>query len=283
MNKIINETLINSIKKKKYYNIFIKPKSENKKNIKKTDNKRKIKIIQTLNISPLTLSFEPDEKNNTNNLFNNKENISKKKSVFSAKLGNSYKYIRKGKIKFIKHKLSFSKASTNNTFEYNKEKKTFKLIIGNQENDKNNLIVEHKKIDFSNPINYPLNKNKKAKLKNKSHMNLDTPQKYKTIFTKYNNNKNKNILEEPNYYLEKFSSKYNNNNKNKNEEIKYIERNNLFGNEALNKAEFYKYDSIYERNKYFKTESSTNIIIQHILKVKILKIILISLKIKKLI
>ena len=258
MNKIINETLINSIKKKKYYNIFIKPKSENKKNIKKTDNKRKIKIIQTLNISPLTLSFEPDEKNNTNNLFNNKGNISKKISVFSAKLGNSYKYIRKGKIKFIKHKLSFSKASTNNTFEYNKEKKTFKLIIGNQENDKNNLIVEHKKIDFSNPINYPLNKNKKAKLKNKSHMNLDTPQKYKTIFTKYNNNKNKNILEEPNYYLEKFSSKYNNNNKNKNEEIKYIERNNLFGNEALNKAEFYKYNSIYERNKYFKTESSTN-------------------------
>ena len=110
-------------------------------------------------------------------------------------------------------------------------------------------------------------------------MNLD-PQKYKTIFTKYNNNKN--ILEEPNYYLEKFSSKCNNN-KNKNEEIKNIERNNLFENEALNKAEFYKYDLIYERNKYFKTESSTNIIIQHILKVKILKIILISLKIKKLI
>ena len=65
----------------------------------------------------MTLSFEPDEKNNTN------------------------KYIRKGKIKFIKHKLSFSKASNNNTFESNKEKKTFKLIIGNQENDKNNLIV----------------------------------------------------------------------------------------------------------------------------------------------
>ena len=253
MNNIINETLIDSIKKKKYYNIFIKPKSENKKNIKKADNKRK--IIQKLNISPLTLSFEPDEKNNTNNLFNNIGNFSKKINVFSAKLGNSYKYIRKGKIKFIKHKLSFSKASNNNTFESNKEKKTFKLIIGNQENDKNNLIVEHKKIDFSNPINYPLNKNKKVKLNNKSHMNLE-PQKYKTIFTKYNNN-NKNILEEPNYYLEKFSSKYNNN-KNKNEEIKNIERNNLFENEVLNKAEFYKYDWFYERNKYFKTESSTN-------------------------
>ena len=257
MNKIINETLINSIKKKKYYNIFIKPKSENKKNIKKTDNKRKIKIIQALNISPLTLSFEPDEKNNSNSLFNNIGNFSKKINVFSAKLGNSYKYIRKGKIKFIKHKLSFSKASTNNTLESNKEKKTFKLIKGNLENDKDNLIVEHKKIDFSDPINYPLNKNKKPKLKNKSHMNLDSSQKYKTIFTKYNNNNNKNILEEPNYYLEKFSSKYNNN-KIKKEEIKCIERNNLFGNEALNKAEFYKYDSIYKRNKYFKTESSTN-------------------------
>ena len=254
MNKIINETLINSIKEKNYYKFFIKPKRENKKNLKKTDDKRKIKIIKGLNISPLTLSFEPDEKNNSNNLFNNLGKFSKKINLFSAKLGNNHKYIRKGKLKFFKHKLSFSKASTNNTFESNKERKTYKLINENQDNNENNLIIEHKKIDFLNPINYPLNKNKKAKLKNKSYINFETSKKYKTIFTKYNTNKNKNILEDPICYYEKFSSKYNK----KNEETKNIENNKLFNNELLNKAEFYKFDLIFGINKHFKTESSTN-------------------------
>ena len=260
MDKKFNETLINSIKKSNYYNFFIKPKNEYKKNSKNKDKKRKIKIIQTINISPLTLSFEPDEKNsnNKNNLFNNIGKISKKINIFSAKFGNNHKYIRKGKLKFIKNKLSYSKISTNNTFESNNEKKINKKINGNKEND---LFVAHKKIDFTNPIRNSYNKSKKTELNNKSYINFENSKKYKTIFTKYNSNnnnlnKNKIILEDTNYFFEIFSSKYNT--KKNEEERKNIENNKLFKNEILNKAEFYKFNSFLERNKYFKTESATN-------------------------
>ena len=262
MNKIINETLINSIKKTNYYNFFIKQKSENKKIQKNNNdaNNKKIKLMQRINLSPLTLSFNPEEKNTKINLFNKIEKDSEKINILNNKFISKKKYDLKGKIKLIKNRLSFSKVSINNTFETNNERKINVLIKGlNQDN--NNLIIQHKKIDFSNFINYPLNTNRKNKIKNKSYIVFPTSKKYKTILTKSNTNLNedikKRILEEPSFIPELFSSKYNK--KNKKEEKNYNENNKLFHNEEIKKSKFYKFDSCLEKNKYSITEISSNI------------------------
>jgi hypothetical protein len=262
MNKIINETLINSIKKTNYYNFFIKQKKENKKIQKNNDdaNNKKIKLIQRINLSPLTLSFDPEEKNTKINLFNKIEKNAKNINILNNKFTSKKKYNLKGKIKLIKNRLSFSKVSTNNTFESNNERK-INVLINGLNPDKNNLIIQHKKIDFSNFINYPLNTNKKNQIKNQSYIEFGTSKKYKTILTKCNTNLNddtkKRILEEPNIIPELFSSKYNK--KNKKEEKKFNENSKLFQNEEIKKAEFYKFDSCLEKNKYSMTETSSNI------------------------
>lgn len=243
-------TLISSIKKTNYYNFSIKKNNENKKSINSSNNKRKLEFIQTVNISPLAQSFEPEEKKNKNGLliglYKNLTNI----KVLNNKLKN--KYLQKGKLKIVNNKLSFSGVSTNNTFESN-------IINSFNQKNNNNFFIDHKKIIFSNSINYPMNKNKKNKVKNKSYINFENANKYKTIFTKYNtsSNKNKNIFEEPNYYFEVFSSKYN---KNKKEEKNISELNNqLFNNEEINKVEFHKFHSSTKRNKkYYDTEISSN-------------------------
>ena len=262
MNKIINETLINSIKKTNYYNFFINQKKENKKIQKNNDdnNCKKLKLIQRINLSPLTLSFDPEEKSIKNNLFNKIEKNSKNINILNNKFSSKKNYNLKGKIKLIKNRLSFSKVSTNNTFESNNEKKANVLIKG-LNYDKNNLIIQHKKIDFSNYINYPLNTNKKNTLKNKSYIDFATSKKYKTILTKCNTNLNEDkknmILEEPNIIPELFSSKYNK--KNKKEEKKLNENNKLFQNEEIKKSEFFKFNSCIKKNKYSITEASSNI------------------------
>ena len=243
MDTKINEAIFKSIKKANYYSFFINHKSECKNNILiNEDNRRKLKAIKTINISPLSLSFEPEEKKNKKNLFIGKKY--KNNKILSAKLGIMYKYIQNGKLKIINNKkLSFSKFSNNNYKE-------------------NNLFIHHKKIDFSNPINYPLNIKKIKKLKNNSGIHFDESKKYKTIFIKYNSNsdKNKYIFEESNYFLEAFPSKYNNNLTKEKKKKTYGNNNKLFQNEEINKVKFDQLDSCVERNKYSKTELSiTNI------------------------
>ena len=255
MNKKKYITHINNIKKTHYYTFSIKKKSEKGKNIC-NKNKRKIKIIQTLNISPLALSLE--EKDKKFSLFKIEKNPTNIK-ILNYKLGRKNKYIQKGKLKIVNNKLSFSGISTNNTFESNNEVKNINIINGLNHQNNNNFCIEHKKILFSNSINYPMNKNKKNKVKNKSYINVETPKKYKTILTKFNRNSNKNIniFEEPNYYFEVFSSKYNNNNKEEKTQSEF--NNKLFNNEEINKTAFHQFYSSAKRNKnYYETEISSN-------------------------
>ena len=255
MNKKKNITYISNIKKAHYYTFSIKKKNEKEKKID-NKNKRKIKIIQTLNISPLALSLEK-EKDKKISLFKIEKNPINIK-ILNNKLGRKYKYIQKGKLKIINNKLSFSGISTNNTFESNNEIKNINIINGQNHQNNINFCIEHRKILFSNSINYPMNKNKKNKVKNNSYINVETPKKYKTIFTKFNRNSNNNIniFEEPNYYFEIFSSKYNNNNKEEKTQSEF--NNKLFNNEEINKVAFHKFYSSRKNKKYYETEISSN-------------------------
>ena len=253
MQKRIDETLNNSIKKTHYNNFFIKQKKSNT-NILNKNKKNKLNKIR--NIYPLTFCFTPDEKNN--NKFFNKKEVSGN-YLLNNRINIKYKNIQKeNKIKIIKKKLSFNKIYANNTFESNN-----KIINENNLNNdnRNNLVIEHKKINFLKFLNSPKTEGKKNDLKNKSYINFETA-KYKTIFTKNNTKYNNNIIipQEPIYYFEKFSSKYNyNTDKNKNNISKSNKPKNLFMNEEINKAAFNKFPFYIKRkHKYYKTEGSLN-------------------------
>ena len=221
MRNNINETLINSIKKAHFHNIIFKEKKKdiNLKMQKNSIYKDKLDTLQNLNLSPLGLSYAPEFRTirTKNNLFN-KIDINNEKDVndLTYKFGfKSNSVYRGNKLKIVKNKLSYSRISTNNTFESNHEVKNKKNLIGNIQPNLNNVnsnfFFEHKKIEFLNNLNEK--KNKLATLENDSSINFENPNKYKTIFTKFNSRitKNKKILDEPNYFFEIFSSKYNKN------------------------------------------------------------------------
>ena len=226
MRNNINETLINSIKKTHFHHIIFKEKKKdiNLKMNKNSIYKDKLDTLQNLNLSPLALSYAPEFRTirTKNNLFN-KIDINQEKDVndLTNKLGiKSNSVYRGNKLKIVKNKFSYSRISTNNTFESNNEAKNKKNLFGTIQphvNAHNNLFFEHKKIEFLNTLNDK--KNKVASLENDSSINYENPNKYKTIFTKFNSRiiKNKNILDEPNYFFELFSSKYNKNKERKEE------------------------------------------------------------------
>jgi len=255
MKKRIDETLNNSIKKTHYNNFFINQKYPNKNNIKNKNKNDKLNRIR--NLHPLTFCFTPDE--TSNNKFFNKKEVSGN-FLFNKRLYVKYNNIQKeNKIKIIKKKLSFNKIYANNTFESNNEINFRKIFNdNNMKTDNNNLVIEHKKINFLRSINSPKTENKKNDLKNKSYINFETA-KYKTIFTKNNTKMNKNIIipQEPIHFFEKFCSKYNNNtNNNINKSNK---PKNLFMNEEINKAAFNKFPFYIKRkHKYYKTDGSLN-------------------------
>ena len=228
MRNYINETLINSIKKSHYNNIMFKEKEKGTiiKMQKKSIYKDKLDTFQSLNLSP-ALSYAPEFRTirTKNNLFNkidikNEKDVNETTYKFGFKSNSVY---RGNKLKIAKNKLSFSRISTNNTFESNNEVKNKKNLFGTiQPNANSNLFLEHKKIEFLNTLNDK--KNKISTLDNDSFTNFENPNKYKTIFTKFTKFnsriiKNKNVLEEPNYFFEIFSSKYNKKEERK-EEIK---------------------------------------------------------------
>ena len=228
MRNYINETLINSIKKSHYNNIMFKEKEKGTiiKMQKKSIYKDKLDTFQSLNLSP-ALSYAPEFRTirTKNNLFNkidikNEKDVNETTYKFGFKSNSVY---RGNKLKIANNKLSFSRISTNNTFESNNEVKNKKNLFGTiQPNANSNLFLEHKKIEFLNTLNDK--KNKISTLDNDSFTNFENPNKYKTIFTKFTKFnsriiKNKNVLEEPNYFFEIFSSKYNKKEERK-EEIK---------------------------------------------------------------
>ena len=254
-----NETLTDNIKKTNYTKSFIKLKSENKKTSKIYSDKGKIRIIQTLSLSPLALSFGPDEKNKKNELYKTDKN-SPINNILKNKFITKNKLLEKGKLKLIKNKFSLSKIFVNNTFESNKENKFINILnCINQNQNQNNLFIEHKKIDFSNVINFPYNK--KKKVKNKSYIHSDNSTKYKTIFTKYNNTNINNISpEEQSCYFEVFSSKYKNKKEEENKNISN-NKNKLFKNEEISKIELHRFvpHSTKKNKKYFQTETTSNL------------------------
>ena len=258
-----NETLTDNIKKTNYYIFFTKLKFEKKENIKINNDKGKLRIIKNLNLSPLVLSFEPDEKNKKNDSFNKIEKKSIHNNIFKNKLSAKIKSLDQKRLKLIKKKLSLNRVitnNTNNTFEYYKEDKSNDILNKINQN-KINLFIEHKKIDFSNEKN--LSSNKMKKIENKSsYIDFENSVKFKTIFTKFNNNKVNNFVpEEKSHYFEVFSSKYNN--KKKEEEIKnnLNNKNKLFTNEEISRVEFYKFGSynVKKNKKYFETETISNL------------------------
>ena len=247
MRNNINETLINSIKKTHFHNIIFKGKKKgtNEKMNKNNIYKDKLDTLQNLNLSPLALSYAPELRTirtKNNNLFN-KIDINQKKNAndLAYKLGlKSNSVYRGNKLKIVKNKFSYSRISTNNTFESNNEAKNRKNLFGTIQphvNVHNNLFFEHKKIEFLNILNDK--KNKIASLENDSYINFENSNKYKTIFTKFNSRiiKNKNILNEPNYFFEIFSSKYNKNKEKKeeNKEEKNKEKEEEVKNEEIKK------------------------------------------------
>ena len=248
MKNYINETLINSIKKTHFHSIIYKEKKKcsilkmNKNNIYKD----KLDTLQNLNLSPLALSYAPEFKTirKKNNLFS-KIDIKQEKDVnnLTYKFGlKSNSVYRGNKLKIVKNKFSYSRISTNNTFESINEAKNKKNLFGTIQTHANvhsNLFFEHKKIEFVNTLNDK--KNKIASLENDSSINLENSKKYKTIFTKFNSriikNKNKNIFNEPNYFFEILSSKYNKNKEKKeeNKEEKNEEKEEEIKNEEIKK------------------------------------------------
>lgn len=261
MRNNINETLINSIKKTHYHNFIFKEREidTNLKMHKKSIYKDKLDTLKNLNLSPLALSYKPEFRTirAKNNLFNKIDiNNEKNMNEMAYKVNSVY---RENKLKIVKNKLSYSRISTNNTFESNNEAKNKKNLFGTiQLNTNSNLYVVHKKIEFLNPLNDK--KNKISNLDNDSFINFENPNKYKTIFTKFNSRiiKNKNILEEPNYFFEIFSSKYNkekeaNKEEKKQNEPKLIFKGDEFKRDKTNKL---SYSVKKTSSHYLKTETN---------------------------
>ena len=237
----------------------------NKNNIYKD----KLDTLQNLNLSPLALSYAPEFKTirKKNNLFS-KIDINQKKNAndLAYKLGlKSNSVYRGNKLKIVKNKFSYSRISTNNTFESINEAKNKKNLFGTIQTHANvhsNLFFEHKKIEFVNTLNDK--KNKIASLENDSYINFENSNKYKTIFTKFNSRiiKNKNILNEPNYFFEIFSSKYNKNKEKKeevkNEEKKQNEPKMIFKRYERGKTKKLSCSIKKTSQKYLKTETNIN-------------------------
>ena len=218
--------------------------------------------IQTLNFSPITSSFGNKNISKRNNLLTKiRLNTETDNNNLNNNLLINNKSIQtENNLKIIKNKLSNSRISTNNTFESNNEVKIKKIKKGMIEHDINNILFTDNKINVLNSKNNTENNINLNKLKNNSYVNIETPNKYKTILTKFNSNFSKiqNTTEEPNFNFDIFLSKYNI----KQEKEKKIKnfKQTLFMNEEINKVNFHKLSlRAKEDKKYFNTELLSNI------------------------